>query len=63
MSILETEKRLPGRPSKDSHNVTKVYVLEIKATQNKEKINQAIIKSCIFVLVSNDLEISALDIL
>lgn len=63
MSILETEKRLPGRPSKDSHNVTKVYILEIRATQNKEKINQAIIKSCIFVLVSNDLEISALDIL
>lgn len=63
INIVELEKRLPGRPSKDSQKISNIYSLEISLSQNNEKINECLIKSCMFVLVSNDLEISALDIL
>ncbi|MGL5713136.1 MAG: IS1634 family transposase [Paraclostridium sp.] len=63
INVIKSEKRLPGRPSKNSQNTITIYSLEIETIENEDKIRKAIDKACIFVLVSNDMSISELDML
>lgn len=63
--VKTKERRRPGRPSKDivANTVDHRYYLEIQFKTNDNQIRRAVEESCCFVLCSNDLTLSAEDLL
>lgn len=64
-NLNSMEKKKPGRPSKEEHSqkVILEYAIEIEFNKLETIIEEHITKSCMFLLGSNDLEISAYEIL
>jgi len=65
LDILKSEKNRPGRPSKDPlKNKVKIeYKLEIRYESDEIKQQEALKKSCLFILSTSDLEMSGEEIL
>jgi len=64
--IIETkEKKKPGRQPKDSSKVKNIieYYLSVKIVENKMNIQKQFEEACCFVLCSNDLNITAENLL
>lgn len=64
-TIESKEKRKAGRPSKDQSVDNKTYIYNLKGelSLDKDRMEESIKEACCFVLISNDLDISAENLL
>lgn len=65
LDILKIEKNKPGRPSKDplKNEIIVEYKLEIKHKSDEKKKEEALKKSCLFILSTSDLNMTGEEIL
>ena len=65
MQILVTEKKKKGRKPKDTSKVEHImeHFLQIEVTEDEEKIRKNFEQACTFILCSNDLSLTAEDLL
>lgn len=65
ISVETKEKKKPGRQPRDSSKIEKIYeyYLKTKVTEDEKSIKKQFEEACCFVLCSNDLEITAENLL